>query len=336
MPKVKSETKTKSLGLGGLGNAASKIKNLQSKSSAPTVISTGDSLFEIDLDLLDYDIDQYRQDKEEYDLQGLADSIYELGLLEVPNVEPGKKGRFVLTDGEMRTRAFHLNRERYPDDVRFKRIPVLCRTIKALKGLDLRQTKDVIQLTSNLLSDPGSIFDVADKLSSLESSLGAKAVKQLMADKGQKHGKVDMSRWRAVARTPIEIRDQIKANEIKDKETIGLLAKIYGKDQGSFKTVLNDHHQKKLKKSLNQSLKDVWSKLKEDKPSVDVKVVTKVEEKPTVKSNPTSSIEADNSMRLDAINIEHVGNELIIEVSQGQVFRIGVPESCIISINKKG
>ena len=51
MPKVKSETKTKSLGLGGLGNAASKIKNLQAKSSAPTVISTGDSLFEIDLDL---------------------------------------------------------------------------------------------------------------------------------------------------------------------------------------------------------------------------------------------------------------------------------------------
>ncbi|MFT5162449.1 MAG: hypothetical protein ACI9FJ_001025 [Alteromonadaceae bacterium] len=346
------------LGLGGLGDASKTIRLLKAKSSASKEISTGDTLVEIDLNLIDYDKDQYRQDKQDYDLEGLAANIYEVGLTKLPCLEPLKNGRWMVTDGEMRTRAYILNREKYPDDVRFKKLPALSRKIEALPGLDQRGTRDVIQLSANLFSDPGSVFDIADKLSELEKKHGSGTVKKFMADMGQTHSKVEMSRWRSVAKVPHQVRKDVTANLIKDKETIGLLAKINQRDDAIYQQLIVDYQEDALTQSLAKSVKQAWKAVKagdeiQQDDSSAPELAKDTTDKP--KPNPPADLAAEQSnptnvtapaditpssfdivaLKLEASGIELKGGELIITASHGQVFQIALPQSVEIFVSKR-
>lgn len=176
-----------SIGL-SMGNAADKIRKLKEGSANLNMTSEGDQLVEVDLDLIDFDEEQYRdeEDQEDYDLEGLAKNIRETKLQQKPTYELKNDGRWLVLVGEMRTRAYMLNRERYPDEARWKKIPAIKRVVEPIAGLSDRATRDVIQLSENLFRDAGSVFKIADRLVKLEKEGGAALVKKLLADQGQK------------------------------------------------------------------------------------------------------------------------------------------------------
>lgn len=344
--------KKNSLGLGGLGKAADTIRDLKIKSAGEKQISTGDTLVEIDLNLIDFDEEQYRQDKDDYDLEGLAQNIYEVGLTKLPSLEPSENGRWLITDGEMRTRAYFILRDRFPNDARWKKLPALSRQIQNLPGLDKRSTRDVIQLSANLFSDPGSVFDIADKLSQLETKYDSATVKKFMADIGQSNSKVEMSRWRAVAKVPDDVRVDVKANEIKDKETIATLAKIKSKNESAYRSIIKGYQEDSLPQALAKTVKQVWgdvkagnkpaetsvNKVKVDKStSEETDVIEQhknvVEQEPS-DSSSSSSKNDENALRLEATDINQQGNELVVRCAHGQVFRIAIPKTVNVSVKK--
>lgn len=345
------------LGLGGIGTASNAIRALKNKSSTSAPLSTGDTLIEVDLNLVDFDQQQYRQDQQDYDLEGLAANIYEVGLTKLPSLEPQSNGRWLVTDGEMRTRAYLLNHKKYPNDSRFNKLPAISRKIESLPGLDQRSTRDVIQLSANLFSDPGNVFDIADKLVELETKHGSKIVKQLMADMDQSHSKVDMSRWRSVAKVPVVIRSDVKANLIKDKETISTLAKIHKKDEVAYQKIITGYQGDSLTQSLAKTVKQTWSQVKGgnkpekvDKPQLVQRSIVSNEQprnpipneqpsKPISQSSSlaeTSSVIGLGAMKLQALGVELKGNQLIITAAHGQLIQIELPESVDVSVNERG
>ncbi len=324
-------------------------------------LSSGDTLIEVDLNLVDFDQQQYRQDQQDYDLEGLAANIYEVGLTKLPSLAPQTNGRWLVTDGEMRTRAYLLNRQKYPNDSRFNKLPAISRKIANLPGLDQRSTRDVIQLSANLFSDPGNVFDIADKLVELETKHGSKTVKQLMADMGQSHSKVDMSRWRSVAKVPVEIRADVKANLIKDKETISTLAKIHKNDQVAYQKIITGYQQDNLAQSLAKTVKQSWSQVKVGNQPEKVDTPQAAQRSAVSNQQPVNQVLNDESakrvnqrvnqsssiadsshtiglgaMKLQALGVELKGSQLIITAAHGQLIQIELPESVDLSLSKRG
>ncbi|WP_339145143.1 ParB/RepB/Spo0J family partition protein [Pseudoalteromonas galatheae] len=238
----------------GLNKAAESIRQLKSRAVTTSVV-------EIDVDLIDFDENQYRKDKSEYDLEGLAQNIRKTKLINQIKVEPAENGRYLLTDGEMRTRAYLLNKKQFPDEKRWAKIPAIVEEVEVIEGLNKRQTRHIMQLSANMFADPGSLFDIADVLTELGEQLGTDAIKEFLADKGQKNTKVDVSRWRALAKVSSKVRRDIEANEITDKETIAKLAKIEAVDSERYQSIIWGYQEGALKSSLANTVKTAWKEI---------------------------------------------------------------------------
>ncbi|MBQ4839811.1 ParB N-terminal domain-containing protein [Pseudoalteromonas luteoviolacea] len=347
----------------GLSSSADRIRALQtgSNNAENNQEVEGRVLKSIPLDLIDYDEQQYRKDRSNYDLEGLAENIRKTVLNNEIKVEALDNGRYLLLDGEMRTRAHLLNRENYPDESRWQNIRAIVIKVETLPGLTHRLTRDILQLSSNLFADPGALFDIADVICRIDKEAGTEAVMEFLADRGQKHKKVDVTRWRAMGRVPDAIRQQVSANEITDKETIGLLVKIHDNAPERYKDIIYKYQEGTLSRSLTATVQDAWREVnpkkrtKQDKATVSDKVqpsenavITE-----TISSQPANSAEVHQSekkpeahasekhsesqldfpgLMLEAKSMRVIDGVLVIESDNGQTMNIRVPGNLQVTV----
>lgn len=350
----------------GLSGSAERIRALQSGSNQadnnPEV--DGRVLKNIPLDLIDFDEQQYRQDKDDYDLEGLAQNIRKTLLNNEIKVEALDNGRYLLLDGEMRTRAHLLNRERYPDETRWQSIRAIVTKVETLPGLSHRLTRDILQLSSNLFADPGALFDIADVICRIDEEAGTEAVMEFLADRGQKNKKVDVTRWRTMGKVPDAIRQQVRANEITDKETIGLLVKIHDNAPERYKDIIYQYQEGTLPRSLTATVQDTWREVNPKK-----RVKKQVQTNQTVEELGQSSVndngaktptpspaqpsevheidqvpdshESDSrqetqfefpGLMLEAKTMRVVNGVLVIESDNGQTMNIKVPGNLKVTV----
>lgn len=327
---------SKDLGLGSLGNAAEKIRNLKSTSAKNEEVD-GKQLVSVPVNLIDFDEEQVRKNRDDYDLEGLADSLYEVGLEQPPSFEPQEDGRFKVVIGEMRTRAWLLNHERFPDEERFNEIPAIRRDVKPLQGMSKRATLRVIQLTENLKRDDGDLFDIAENLVLLEEELGTEALKKYLADNNHPNNKVALSRWRSLRKVNETVKQDVRANDIRDKETIANLGRIEGKDKVAYRKLVQGYQDDTLTLSLSKSAQSVWQSVRDKKKTKKAakpetpSTQTSPEEKPTPSAKPAV---ATKGVDIDAKDMRVEDGVLVIELTNGTSFKVNTPDDMSVTIER--
>lgn len=296
-------------------DTANKIKNINTEGENTTGL--------MPLDDIDYD-EQYRQDIENYDLEWLASNIYELsvsdekypvGLHNRVVISKQKNGRWLMDDGEMRHRAFCLLRNQYPNDDRWKSIPFNEASINVTK----RSERDKRQLSANILSDDGTVFDQARGIVSVIEAEGVEAVKKILSSsKNKKYATSNtaMSRWKKIAKAPQDVINDCLELNIKDKTLIALLSDIFNKNKGRYFQLIIDYKADLIDKSLYKASQELWqflTKFKET-PSLVEQHKKQVEKKENDESNSNIE-ESDNT---SAKNENSVSNELKESVSDSQ------------------
>lgn len=277
------------------------------------------------LDDIDYD-KQYRQDIENYDLEWLASNIYELsisdekypvGLHNRVVISKQENGRWLMDDGEMRHRAFCLLRKQYPNDDRWKSIPFNEASINVTK----RSERDKRQLSANILSDDGTVFDQARGIVSVIEAEGVEAVKKILSSsKNKKYATSNtaMSRWKKIAKAPQDvINDSLDLN-IKDKTLIALLSDIFNKNKGRYFQLIIDYKADLIDKSLYKAAQELWqflTKFKET-PSLIEQHKKQVEE--SENNNSNSNIADFDNTSTDNENENSVSNELKESINDSQ------------------
>jgi hypothetical protein len=305
-----TEKKQHSLGLGGLGKAQSLIKDLQSNSSK--------QLLDVDIDLIDFDEDQYRQDRESYDLEGLIDNILLNGkITNRVHVQLKKDGRYLMNNGEMRTRSYRILRERLPDDTRWHSIPGYVEPVPILAGFDERASRDIYQMSTNIQQDSGSLFDIADRLSKLEQQYGTEALKGIMSEQmSLKTGKHDLSKWRAIAKVPEKVRAVMQKHDVTDKETINTLSRLHEKSEQEFEQIVDKYAAGELEASLKKVAADAWSKHAKPRQSA-------------TKPQPMTT-------KLQAMSLSVENKKLMVVGKNGQQFEISLPKGYSVTVKGNG
>lgn len=234
------------------------------KNKIQQINQTNDDL--IDISLIDFDA-QYRQDKDGYDLEGLAKNIYELskssktlpvGLKQRPTLTKQSNGRYLVDDGEMRVRAFKLLNRKYPDDPRWKKIPYN----ESLENIDNRNERDLSQLSANLFRDSGTIFDIAFTITKLVNNIGVKRVTEVLKQRDIAASKTAISRYKKVANAPEQLKDDIKSIDVKDFSTVAVLIDLFKLDINTYNSLITAYSEDKLNGSLYKEASRVLSDIK--------------------------------------------------------------------------
>ena len=198
--------KKNKVGLGGLGKASAAIKNIQKKSVV---------LVEVPLDLIDFDEEQYRQDKDRYELVKLATSIRNHGgLIQNPNYEKKEDGRYLVLTGEMRTRAYMYLKENFPEESQWNSIEVRLRELKQIEGLSLKASRKLFPFAENDDGEKPNLFDRAQGLLDIFDEGGNVAVQIALNNKDLKSSPAEVSKWKSIAKVNPEIRGDILDGEI--------------------------------------------------------------------------------------------------------------------------
>ncbi|GHG06958.1 ParB N-terminal domain-containing protein [Thalassotalea marina] len=319
------------LGIAGFGNASKKIKSMKDK----------DYLDDIELSIIDFDKDQYRNDISDYDLEGLAASIDNVGLIKPIKVEAQPDGRFLIVDGEMRKRAKDLLFKQY-EGKKHRTIQCLVHADVSIEGLDKRTSRDIIQISANHFHDPGSVFDVANKLVSLEKSLGSDELKKFLADHNQPNSRVNLSRWRALARVSEQLKSDLKNNDIKDKDTLLTLNRIYEKSPEDYSKLIAQYKNDELPVSIAKATKLKWQELSGKQkvtPNVsdpkDLNEGSLNKASKTAQSSVKSNLDDGFEMKIQASTILARGNALVINTPDNQLITISLPKKLKVKIIKE-
>lgn len=242
------------------------------------------------LDNIDFD-DQYRKDQEDYDLEWLANNIYELsapskvypvGLIQRIRVTIKPDGRALIDDGEMRVRAFMLLNERYPEDPRWLSIPYN----KAEVEIKDRAERDLMQLSTNLIRNQGTIFDISSTIAKLIEEVGSDRVAKVLEQSGVKAtSKTALSRYKKIAKAPEEIRQLVKKHAINDKTAICSLIDLHKLNTQSFGQLIERYESDDLDEGIYKACKSEIQKLKSPKTKSPKKTKTQVSESETLEES---------------------------------------------------
>lgn len=312
-------TKSKTVGLGGLGSASAKIKQLQNDDKSAQDIS---------LDLVDFDENQYRKDKSGYDLKKLADSIKAKGLIHFPVYEKQQNGRYLVNVGEMRTRAYMLLRDMFPDDPKWQSIPARIKVIPMIEGLSAKASRLVYQFAENELQEKPTLFDRAEGLAAIFEEGGKEAVKLVLSNEGLKDSDAEVSKWKSVAKANTVIRKDVIEGGINDKETVITLSKIADEDPKRYENIIEKFKAKELDSSIAQTAKTEWTKLKE-------KSGKKTSAKQTgSRSKPADNKPKNSHMEFSAKGMKFEDGVLTIETSNGFVMKFTSPNHLEVVISE--
>lgn len=296
--------KKKTVGLGGLGTASARIKDLQNNDK---------SAQDIPLDLVDFDQHQYRKDKSNYDLFKLAQSIRSQGLIKFPTYEKKEDGRYLVNTGEMRTRAYFWLRDQFPDEPQWQSIPARIKPIPKIEGFSTRASRMIYQFNENELHEKPTLFDRAEALADIFSEGGKEAVKLVLSSKGLKDSDAEVSKWKSVANANAVIRKDVIDEGINDKETIITLGKIADKDPKRYANIIEKFKAKELDSSIAQTAKTEWTKLKE-KSGKKTKTTSKTAGS---KSKATDNKPKNSEMEFSAKEMNFDNGVLTIDTSNG-------------------
>jgi hypothetical protein len=244
------------LGLGRLGAASEAIKALQENDKV---------LVDVPLHLIDFDTDQYRKDKERYNLVKLATSIRDNGgLIQNPNYEKQKNGRYLVLTGEMRTRSYMYLRDTFPNEPQWKSIPARIKTVKIIDGLSLKASRKIYQFAENDLGEKPNLFERAQGLIEIFEEGGKEAIIIALSEKELKSSDGEVSKWRSISKVNLDIRSDILDNNIEDKETVITLGKIADSKPEVYKDLIERFINKSLGKSLLAGAKESWDQIKKN------------------------------------------------------------------------
>jgi len=314
----------KVVGLGGLGRASNAIKNIQKKSII---------LVDVDLDLVDFDKEQYRKDKDRYKLVKLATSIRNHGgLIQNPNYEKKEDGRYLVLTGEMRTRAYMYLKEHFPEEPQWTQIPVRIREVKIIEGLSLQTSRKLFQFAENDDGEKPNLFDRAQGLLDLFEEGGNAAVQIALSNKDLKSSPAEVSKWKGIAKVNLAIRNDILDGEIEDKETIITLGKIADKDPIKYKKLMGSFQDKSLGLSLAKATKQSWDSIKKSEGKKVSKAKGKIK-------NPTSlKVDKKNVetgiMEIIASDVNFKDGSLVVRTENGTEMKFVGLEHLKIEINK--
>lgn len=296
------------------------------------------------LSLIDFDT-QYRQDKSQYDLEGLAENIYELssssdslpvGLKQRPTLTKKDNGRFLVDDGEMRVRAFMLLAEKYPDDPRWQRIPYSL----SLDSVDNRYERDLFQLSANLFRDAGSIFDIAHTITKLVKELGQDRVSSILRKNNKAASKTAFSRYKKIDNAEQVIKDDVNTIELRDLATIATLIDLHKVDSQAYQQLIADYQANQLNGSLYNVAKAQLTNLKQpvqshtvdqsqvDSTESDLPNVTKEQGSQTAKPTPKPSKSEETI--LVASNVK-LTRELLTVVVDGKTLKFAITSESIVN-----
>ncbi len=140
---------------------------LKKKAAAGVLPATTGQPLEVDLDLLDPNPKQPRQEWDETALTELADSIRMYGVIQPITVTRGEGGRYIILAGERRTRAVRHLRDTAttPEEkARWSKVPATDR------GPTANDQLAELALTENLLRDDLRPIETAEALAALKES----------------------------------------------------------------------------------------------------------------------------------------------------------------------
>ncbi|WP_273016244.1 ParB/RepB/Spo0J family partition protein [Alteromonas australica] len=300
------ELAKKGVGLGGLGKAKDAIRGL--KNDDRTAI-------DVPLDLIDFDESQYRRDKSRYDIPKLARSIRAQGLIKFPTYEKQENGRYLVNTGEMRTRAYMWLRENYPDEPQWNAIPARIKAIPTIEGLTYKASRLIYQFVENELHEKPTLFDRAEGLADIFAEGGKEAVKHVLSSKGLKDSDAEVSKWKGVAKANALIRQDVIEGEITDKETIITLSKIADEDPTRYESIIQKFKSKELDRSIAQTAKSEWAKLKEKKAGKAAKKTTG--EKKSNQKESSGTAPAKSNMEFSAKDLSFENGVLTIDTRNG-------------------
>ena len=318
------------VGLGGFGKASNAIKALKNNNN---------TLVNVSLDLIDFDEDQYRKDKERYKLVSLATSIRNNGgLIQNPNYEKQENGRYLVLTGEMRTRAYMYLKENYPDEPEWREIPVRIRTVKIIDGLSLKASRKIFQFTENDQGEKPNLFDRAQGLLEIFDEGGTDAVQIALSEDDLKSSAAEVSKWKSLAKVNNSIRSEILDHEIEDKETIITLGKIADKSPDKYKDLMDSFKDKSLDVSLAKATRRSWDIIKESKGKKVSKAKGKHKNKSELGSKQKVTSEKSNEegiMEMIASNITFKDGRLVVLTKNGMEMKFVGLDHLDIAISEK-
>lgn len=311
--------KNKSLGLTGLGKASQAIRALKENNQM---------LVKVSLDLIDFDEEQYRKNKDRYKLVALATSIRNNGgLIQNPNYEKQENGRYLVLTGEMRTRSYLYLNEQFPDED-WGSIPVFVRTVKIIDGLSLKASRKIFQFTENEHGEKPNLFDRAQGLLDIFNEGGKLAVQIALSADDLKSSPAEVSKWKSIAKVNLEIRDEIIDNGIEDKETIITLGKISDKKPEEYKKIMESFIDNSLPISLVKAAKQSWDSIKES----EGKKVSKAKGK--VKTTNPLNADKKEIMPMIANKVTFENGSLVVRTTNGTEMKFVGLEHLEIKINE--